>query len=76
MLHSDQFWVWDSWYAQDGEETHVFFLKAPRSLGDPDLRHDRAVIGHAVSRDLTELSLIHISEPTRLVHSSRMPSSA
>ena len=54
MLHSDQFWVWDSWYAQDGEETHVFFLKAPRSLGDPDLRHDRAVIGHAVSRDLTE----------------------
>ena len=26
--------------------------------------------------DIPDLSLIHISEPTRLVHSSRMPSSA
>jgi beta-fructofuranosidase len=30
----------------------VFFLKAPRSLGDPDLRHFNARIGHAVSADL------------------------
>ena len=30
----------------------------------------------AVSNILLGLSLIHISEPTRLVHSSRMPSSA
>ena len=31
------------------------------------------IIGAAIGQ---ELSLIHISEPTRLVHSSRMPSSA
>jgi beta-fructofuranosidase len=31
---------------------HAFFLQAPRSLGDPDLRHVNATIGHAVSRDL------------------------
>jgi beta-fructofuranosidase len=30
----------------------VFFLKAPKSLGDPDLRHFNARIGHAVSGDL------------------------
>jgi beta-fructofuranosidase len=45
-------WVWDTWYAVDGDVVHAFFLHAPRSLGDPDLRHARARIGHAVSRDL------------------------
>jgi len=45
-------WVWDFWFAVDGEDVHVFFLHAPRSLGDPQLRHDHARIGHAVSRDL------------------------
>ena len=32
--------------------------------------------GAHIDRAVQELSLIHISEPTRLVHSSRMPSSA
>jgi beta-fructofuranosidase len=45
-------WIWDFWFAQDGDEVHLFFLHAPRSLGDPDLRHRSARIGHAVSRDL------------------------
>ena len=31
---------------------HVFYLQAPRSLGDPELRHHNASIGHAVSADL------------------------
>lgn len=31
---------------------HAFYLQAPRSLGDPELRHVHATIGHAVSRDL------------------------
>jgi beta-fructofuranosidase len=30
----------------------VFFLQAPRSLGDPVLRHHHASIGHAVSNNL------------------------
>lgn len=44
-------WVWDFWLADDGTAWHLFFLKAPRSLGDPDLRHRHASVGHAVSRD-------------------------
>ena len=40
-----------------------------------ELTTDGDVIG-AAERVVLPLSLIHISEPTRLVHSSRMPSSA
>src|SRR5256885_8271862 len=47
-------WVWDFWVCQDDADLfHVFFLKAPRSLGDPGLRHRHASAGHAVSDDLT-----------------------
>ncbi len=46
-------WVWDSWIADDGERYHLLFLKAPRGLGDPRLRHTSARIGHATSTDLT-----------------------
>lgn len=46
-------WVWDSWYAHDGERHHGFFLEAPKSIGDPDLRHWNTSIHHAVSDDLT-----------------------
>lgn len=46
-------WVWDFWLADDGDLFHLFYLHAPRSLGDPDLRHRNARIGHATSRDLT-----------------------
>ena len=45
-------WLWDFWFAQDGDDIHVFYLKAPRSIGDADQRHHRATIGHAVSTDL------------------------
>jgi beta-fructofuranosidase len=51
-LRLDDHWVWDFWFARDGLDVHVFFLHAPRSLGDPELRHRNARIGHAVSRDL------------------------
>lgn len=46
-------WVWDYWFADDGETYHLFFLYASRALHDPDARHHRASIGHAVSADLT-----------------------
>lgn len=45
-------WVWDYWFADDGERYHLFFLYASRALLDPDARHHRASIGHAVSEDL------------------------
>ena len=31
---------------------HLFFLHAPHALGDPELRHRNARIGHAISTDL------------------------
>jgi beta-fructofuranosidase len=54
----DDHWVWDFWTAHDGADTHLYFLKAPRSLGDPDLRHRNARVGHAVSRDLREWTVL------------------
>ncbi len=52
MLKVDSHWLWDSWMADDGELYHVFFLQAPRSLGNPDNRHVNARVGHATSADL------------------------
>jgi beta-fructofuranosidase len=52
-LRLAEHWVWDSWVADDGALFHLFFLKAPRTLGDPELRHTAATIGHATSEDLT-----------------------
>lgn len=54
MLRLASSWVWDFWFADDGDRFHLFFLKASRALHDPDRRHWRATIGHAVSTDLTE----------------------
>lgn len=45
-------WVWDCWIADDGETFHLFYLHAPTALGDPELRHRNARIGHATSSDL------------------------
>ena len=44
--------MWDFWTVDDGTRYHLFFLYASRALGDPDARHYRASIGHAVSADL------------------------
>ena len=52
MFDLPDHWVWDFWLADDGDRHHLFFLQAPRSLGDPDLRHRSASVGHAVSDDL------------------------
>ncbi|WEK62214.1 MAG: family 43 glycosylhydrolase [Candidatus Microbacterium colombiense] len=45
-------WVWDFWLADDGERFHMYYLHAPKSLGDQNLRHRNATIGHATSIDL------------------------
>lgn len=44
--------MWDFWLARDQSTYHLFYLKASRALHDPDRRHRRATIGHAVSDDL------------------------
>jgi beta-fructofuranosidase len=51
-------WVWDFWLAREGDRHHVFFLQAPRALGDPELRHWSASIGHAVSADLSTWTVL------------------
>ena len=61
-------WVWDFWFADDGDQYHLFFLYASRALKDPEARHYRASIGHAVSDDLTnwtriEDALVHSDTP-------------
>lgn len=48
MLRLADKWVWDFWFAQQDGQRHVFYLQAPRALGDPSLRHHHATIGHAV----------------------------
>ena len=57
-LRLDDHWVWDFWHVADGGAHHLFFLKAPRSLGDPDLRHWHPTIGHAVSANLVDWTLL------------------
>ncbi|HUJ35086.1 MAG TPA: hypothetical protein VLW51_07745 [Solirubrobacteraceae bacterium] len=58
MLRLPEDWVWDSWVADEGERYHLFFLKAPRGLRDPRLRHMAARIGHATSTDLTHWEVL------------------
>ena len=45
-------WIWDTWFAFDGENHHVFYLQASRALGDPNRRHRNVNVGHAISADL------------------------
>jgi len=45
-------WVWDFWLADDGDTFHMYYLHAPKSLGDERLRHRNARVGHATSDDL------------------------
>ncbi|MEQ1901454.1 MAG: hypothetical protein ABL866_12050 [Devosia sp.] len=54
MFRLKDYWVWDFWIADDGDRFHLFYLHARRSLGDPELRHRNARIGHATSTDLTD----------------------
>lgn len=51
MLSRENEWVWDSWFVVDNDQLHAFYLMAPKSLGDPDLRHVNAKVGHSVSVD-------------------------
>jgi beta-fructofuranosidase len=66
VLHLEDKWIWDFWFAQDEGNTHIFYLQAPRSLGNPELRHKNCAIGHAVSTDLVHWDImpdaLHTSE--------------
>ena len=51
-------WVWDFWEIQHGPEHHLFYLQAPRALEAPESRHHHASIGHAVSDDLRNWTVL------------------
>lgn len=52
-LRLEDNWIWDFWLAESAGVHHIFYLQAPKALGNPDLRHWNASIGHACSTDLT-----------------------
>lgn len=52
MLNSDDRWIWDFWHAERHGVHHLYYLQAPKALGDPELRHRNATVGHATSTDL------------------------
>ncbi|WP_375386995.1 glycosyl hydrolase family 32 [uncultured Amnibacterium sp.] len=52
MFALPESWVWDFWIVDDGDRYHLFFLFASKALRDPEARHHRASVGHAVSTDL------------------------
>jgi beta-fructofuranosidase len=54
----EQHYLWDFWLVSPQEwgnvraPYHLYYLQAPRSLRDPNLRHGVATVGYAVSHDL------------------------
>jgi beta-fructofuranosidase len=58
MLQLSNQWVWDFWFARDGADYHVFYLQANSALPSPDLRHWNVSIGHAVSQDLCNWTVL------------------
>ena len=58
MLKLADSWVWDSWYAFDGKYHHAFYLRASRALGDPNRRHRNPYIGHAISENLKDWTVV------------------
>ncbi|NIW43202.1 MAG: family 43 glycosylhydrolase [candidate division Zixibacteria bacterium] len=57
LVFPDQ-WIWDFWIVKDKQDYHVFYLQAPKSLGNETLRHWNTSIGHAVSQDLKSWSVL------------------
>jgi len=64
MLILPDAWTWDFWLADTGDAFHAFYLRASRALLEPERRHRRAGVGHAVSSDLRSWTVL----PDALTH--------
>ncbi|HET9660730.1 MAG TPA: hypothetical protein VFP05_10405 [Thermomicrobiales bacterium] len=65
-LYLDDNFVWDFWLAprlDASEPFHCYFLQAPRALPDPEMRHDQARIGHAISTNLIDWTYLGLILP-------------
>ncbi len=58
MLSSPEKWFWDFWFAYNEYDYHIFYLQAPKSLGSEEQRHHNATIGHAVSKNLKDWTIL------------------
>ena len=54
MFAIDDKWVWDFWLVQDKDVWHLYYLQAPKSLVNPELRHWNVTFGHATSKNLID----------------------
>ncbi|MEN9383454.1 MAG: hypothetical protein RL323_597 [Pseudomonadota bacterium] len=65
MLRLENEWVWDFWLFNDGTlehpQWHVWYLKAPKALGDESLRHWNVNFGHATSTNLKDWTVLGTS---------------
>lgn len=57
-LRFEDKWVWDFWFVRAGGRHHMFYLQAPKTIGDPHQRHWNASIGHAVSDNLVDWEVL------------------
>ena len=73
MFDLPEAWVWDFWLVDDQERYHLFFLYASRALKDPDARHYRASVGHAVSDDLIDRIDAFLGHPVSDPHGDPIP---
>lgn len=51
-------WLWDFWLAKEGETHHLFYLNSPNTFANESERHFRVSVGHAVSSDLKNWSVL------------------
>jgi beta-fructofuranosidase len=58
MLQLADRWVWDFWFAKDGNDYHIFYLQADKALKREFFRHWNVSVGHAVSSDLINWTIL------------------
>lgn len=54
-------WLWDSWYAKNGDVWHGYFLQADKSIGNPEDRHlNKRLLEVAFNPEASQVSEIEL----------------